>query len=348
MRTTRHSWAVTISAILLSLTVKSVCSAELMGLDNVTFGNFNFQFVDRVNDTGIGFDDPMIATNGMTVGDNRVALLGEVAAHLSDVLNVTGTANVEIRASLDDETSTALASGGSAFFFASGFQQGLVQQGLLGTNNNAGQGFAQFNFGTNFNETLDAPAANEIDFFSVALHELTHAIGAISLISPEGSSEIVGPQNQNVFSTFDQFLQQSDGTALITDGQLTAAADLDGDEVADVLQSEQLVFVGENAVAANNGMPVEIFAPAVFLPGSSLSHIVEADAVLQFSIAPGVARRDFTAVEIGILQDIGFVDALSTAVPEPTSLAMFGIAVLVITPFRRRFKQRKSRISRAA
>ena len=116
MRTSRHSWAVTISAILLSLTVKSVCSAELMGLDNVTFGNFNFQFVDRVNDTGIGFDDPMIATNGMTVGDNRVALLGEVAAHLSDVLNVTGTANVEIRASLDDETSTALASGGSAFF----------------------------------------------------------------------------------------------------------------------------------------------------------------------------------------------------------------------------------------
>jgi len=108
------------------------------------------------------------------------------------------------------------------------------------------------------------------------------------------------------------------------------------DGVPDALVSEALVFVGPNAVAANNGMPVEIFAPSPFQPGSSLSHIVEQDAVLQFSISNGVARRELTPTEIGILQDIGFVNALSIAVPEPTSLAMFGIAVLAITPFRRR------------
>lgn len=75
-------------------------------------------------------------------------------------------------------------------------------------------------------------------------------------------------------------------------------------------------------MAANGGNPVQLHAPGTFTSGSSSSHLDDSiSGVMNFSVAPGVQKRTYADVEIGILQDIGWSVA---AVPEVS-----GVLVLI-------------------
>src|SRR5690606_37424583 len=121
--------------------------------------------------------------------------------------------------------SGSLASAGSSYAIFSG-QTGFVDP-LVMTRANGGSdpfpeapdGFATFDFG-NFilggnvyawNSELDAPTSSEFDLYSVALHELTHALGFASVIRVDGTSAL----GSNLYSTFDSFLRDSFGAPLI-------------------------------------------------------------------------------------------------------------------------------------
>ena len=304
----------TCTLALCSLVLTSAAQADIVW--NVTYN-------DVVNSTGVGFNDA-------SLGASRRATFESVLAYVSNVTNESGSVNFTLNSSRTDGTGS-LASAGSLYSGLPGFQKSLVQQGIQGTSTFAGSsGSATFDFGYNWNSVLAAPSASQFDLFSVSLHEMTHAMGFASLIGTTGES-LFQNGNSGTFSNYDQFLRLSDNTPFFTGTTFTATADNNANGIVDVLESNQVVFTGANAIAANGGVPVPVYSPSIYSPGSSISHITNPTGVMQFSIAPGVAHRSYNNVELGILKDMGY-SGIITAVPEPSSffaVSLFGLFATV-------------------
>ena len=279
--------------------------------------SFNIEYLDVVNMTGVGFDDP-------TLGASRQTTFNSVFGYLNTVLDHTGSADIQVRLSQNDGSGFLAAAGPFRFTGPNGFTNGFAFDQITTGFDQTGavpDATVTFDFGFNWNSELDAPASNEFDLFSVALHEIGHVLGVGSVLNADGTSAISGG-DPGVFAVYDSFLERGDGTALFAAGGEFVGTPAD-------LVSDDLFFNGANAVAANGGERPRIFAPTTFNDGSSLSHVdasVDPNGVLQFSTPPGQTRRTFNGVEIGILQDIGFTvsstataAATAAAVPEPSS-----------------------------
>ena len=282
--------------------------------------SFNIEYLDVVNMTGVGFDDP-------TLGASRQATFNSVFGYLNTVLDHTGAADIQVQQSQNDGGGFLASAGPFRFVGPNGFTNGFAFDQITTGFDQTGavpDATVTFDFGFNWNSELDAPASNEFDLFSVALHEIGHVLGVGSVLNADGTSAISGgdPGDPGVFAVYDSFLERGDGTALFAAGGEFVGTPAD-------LVSDDLFFNGANAVAANGGERPRIFAPTTFNDGSSLSHVdasVDPNGVLQFSTPPGQTRRTFNGVEIGILQDIGFTvsstataAATAAAVPEPSS-----------------------------
>lgn len=285
---------------------------------------WNVTFQDVVASSGLGFDDS-------TEGATRQATFISALNYVSSILDATATLDFVVRQSETDGEGF-LASASTYYFTGpNGFSNGLLfQHATTGSDPVGGleDGFATFDFGHEWNSGLGVTASNESDLFTVSLHEITHTLGFASLVKPNGTSEI-SDGDPGVFSNLDSFLERGDGSPLFAAG---------GDFVGDVadLTSDDLFFTGANATAANGGNPVKMYAPGVFEGGSSVSH-VDTDtfptAVMTHSLESGVEKRAFTAIDLGILQDIGW-SLNATAVPEPGSF--IGIALVCVAGFARR------------
>lgn len=98
-----------------------------------------------------------------------------------------------------------------------------------------------------------------------------------------------------------------------------------------------MFFSGANAMAANGGNRVAIFSPTTWSEGSSGAHTDDgtyANTLMISATPAGQGIRVLTAIEVGILQDIGYT---LTAIPEPsTYAAILGAAALGVTIIRRR------------
>ena len=283
---------------------------------------WNITFNDVVNNTGVGFDDA-------TLGATRQATFISVTGYLNTILNANGTVDFLVNNS-DTDGAGSLASAGSLVFTGpNGFSNGLVyQHAITGIDPaaNPSDGSATFDFGYNWNSDLSAPTGGEVDLFTVALHEISHAIGFSSFLNSDGTSGISGG-DPGVFSVYDSFLELGDGTSLFNAG----AGDYTG-TAADLI-SNDVYFGGANAMAANGGSPVAVYSPGTFNDGSSIGHITAAGAVMNFSVASGVEKREYLAIELGILQDIGWS---LVAVPEPSSALLMLAGFMGISLHRRR------------
>lgn len=305
----------------------SLCLVVLAGLadrDCSAAITWNITYADT--GSGFGFDDPV-------QGATRRNTITAVTNYLNTVIDEDGVIDLRFNPSNNAPGSSTLASAGSFYFTGpNGFQGGLVfEHATTGVDPAAGavDGTSVFNFGRNWNSGLGAPASNQFDLFTVALHEITHALGFASLVTELGTSGISGG-DPGVFSIFDTFLTLGPGgTSLFAAGGnfVGTAADL---------ISNNVYFDGPNARAANGGNPVKIYAPGTYNDGSSISHIELTDAVMQFSIAPGVTRREFTAQELGILADLGYNIITPAAVPEPSSYVLLTLVGLAYGLKRRR------------
>jgi len=172
-------------------------------------------------------------------------------------------------------------------------------------NRTAADGNLLVNFSYPYYSYDDSPAANEVDFQTVVMHELLHSLGYQAVLDG-------GQTNRRSWLTYDKFIVDQSGTRVISSlGRFNGAfaANLSGADGG-------LFFGGANAVAAYGG-PVPLQA-------LSLSHLRLAtfpyggpNAKLMGPVAPnGKTLRVLSPVESAILRDLGY----TVASPAPSVL----------------------------
>ena len=175
---------------------------------------------------------------------------------------------------------------------------------------------------------------SEYDLQSVITHEITHALGFTSSYNNTGDkfdSFSTSPPPTNYLTTWDTLLVDSAGNV--------PEAGTSGDP-GDFNELDSPVYwTGTNANTLYDN-PVTIYAPDPYSGGSSLSHVDQngtdgiastaddIDALMNYNIANGVVQREYSNVELGMFQDLGWY---VEEVPEPATmslLALGGIALL--------------------
>lgn len=176
--------------------------------------------------------------------------------------------------------------------------------------------------GTSWNFGTGTPTSSQIDFRSVATHEIGHTLGFSSAYQSGSDTFWAGG-----LTAWDTFLRDDAGNrpAVNSTGTPSNFNQLDN----------PVWFVGANAEAANGGQHVAIYAPGSYTGGSSLTHVDEgtfANDLMSPQIGLGQMARLPSELDWGIMRDIGW-----TVVPEPgiVALAMSMTSALLLRPRRR-------------
>jgi hypothetical protein len=250
--------------------------------DETIGGTFTVTYEDLSAATGVGFDDPVSGTA-------RRETLRAVLLYLTSVLDVPGTADILVRASQTDGRGP-LAAAGPYLLPITGFQGGLVFEHLttgVDPLPNELDGVVTVDFGFRWNTETSGPSPVEYDLYTVLLHEVTHALGFLSVVGPDGASALGNAGDLGLLSLFDAFLVR---------GSTEQPLFLDGGEInasAEDVTSEDVLFAGSRAEAAFGSFP-PVFAPNPFLEGSSIGHwsfLTGDDAVMLPAVDRGERRR---------------------------------------------------------
>lgn len=277
---------------------------------------WNVTYADVTASNGIGFDDP-------AEGADRQATFEAVLAYVASVLNETSAATIDVEVAVSQTDGTGfLASAGTFFSLGNQFTNGAAFTHITtGTDPFGGSPdiFATFDFGYNWNSELDPVGGAEFDLATVALHEVTHGLGFLSLCSSSGTSSI-SSSNPGTYGVLAQFMDIDDAGPVGT-GSSTPIFAAGGNFVGNVsdLTSTRLVFTGPNAVAAYGSNPT-INSNNPFVSGTSLSHWgddLAGLAVMPGFVVNGTEFREYANFEIGALIDLGYTNAAEPGMPEP-------------------------------
>lgn len=300
--------------------------AGCLSFSLVAQAGINFQFVYK-DAPGTGFLDP-------ANGSGRQAALNTAATEFSRMFGShftnSGTVVLEATATGDPQGDT-LAAAGSEYVDrgVAGFNLDEVVREKLQTgidaNGSRPDGFLEINFGNNWELGFNAPVSNErYDFYSTMFHEFTHTLGFTSSIGQFGDP-LLGSRHEGSWSTFDRYIVDKNGTPVIDPTTFAINETVwDAGSVGGASPAGGLFFDGPNAVAANGGNPVGLYTPLLWAEGSSVSHLDDdnsafAGMMMLAASETGPYTRDYSGVEIGILQDLGYT---VTAIPEPETYAM--------------------------
>ncbi len=111
----------------------------------------------------------------------------------------------------------------------------------------------EFYFGTDGNVPFD----KSYDFVTIVTHELAHGLGFIDGLDSDGSFYYGGSP-----FVFDHLLYYN-GNPVVN---------LSQSQRATAITSDQLLWDGSHAKAANGGARIEMYAPSSYSPGSSVAH----------------------------------------------------------------------------
>lgn len=302
---------------------------------------FNFDYSSNTANEGfLDAAEGQERRDAMTTAGNLFSDL--FGSYFSD----SATLDIAVTSS-DDPNSGTLASAGSSLVSACSnpgpggcvvtevvktkLQTGVDANGVLA------DGSVDVNWGWNWNVDPNRAAVyadEEFDFFAAIFHELTHALGFSSMISEDGFGAY-----KDEWSTFDTFLQDKDGNKVVKNDFFIDHNTWDAVKTGDT--GNGIFFGGANAVAANGGQLVEIYSPTKWNDGSSGSHIDGAPFptdMMKFDRDYGDETRIYSAVDVGILTDIGYTRNAATSVPEPSTLGL-GLFGMLCGLFIRRRKQ---------
>jgi hypothetical protein len=159
--------------------------------------------------------------------------------------------------------------------------------------------------------------AGQYDLVTVATHEIGHGLNFMGTADYFGGWGDYGLDTYP--SIYDTFMKSGAGQALITYSHPST-------ELGTLLTSNDLWFHGANAMAANGGTRVKIFAPSTWMGGSSYSHLDyetfagTPNSLMVFAVGAGSSNHNPGPVAIGMLQDMGWKKAgAATNVPTPQS-----------------------------
>lgn len=220
-------------------------------------------------------------------------------------------------------TSTLASAGSDLVSSDPGFYNTVVQKKIQtgqDLNGSAADGEITWNFKYSW-AYGDTVAPGQYDFQSTALHELIHTLGFLSVIDSAGNN------TGDNWTTFDGFVVTSTSAHPIN-GSYTWVSTYNPYLTGG---NQGLYFGGAFAMAANNGNPVPLYTPNPWESGSSLSHLDDTKftgsnaKLMNASTDTGLGVRTLSAIEIGILKDLGYQ---MTDPPQSLAVVVFSLAFL--------------------
>jgi hypothetical protein len=325
---------------------QSFCTAGL--LTGLSFApaaqasiSFQFNFLDGA---GTGFNDSATGASRQNALNSAASLFSSMfGSYFSD----SGTIVLDATAS-NDPLSGNLASAGSWLSLAGGAPAGFNLQAVISTKLQTGidlngvdaDGVVNFNFGQNWQLDANAPvSSSQYDFYGVAFHEFTHALGFASLIQQNGR-DLFGNSTAGHWGTYDQFLVDQSGNAVVNASTFDINSSVwNTASIGGTSPAAGMFFNGANAVAANSGQLVGLYSPTTWIDGSSISHLDTdnpdySGMMMLHAVGTGSAARDYSAIEVGMMLDLGY--SAVAVVPEPASLPMMFAGLGVIGYLSRR------------
>lgn len=290
-----------------------------------------------------GTDPTYAGTDG---ADRRAAV--QAAADAFSAMFAThftnsGTVILDVTGS-NDPYSNVLASAGSYLFNTGskgfGIDGAVMSLVQTGTNpfGSGSVGQMDVNFGQSWQLDINAPVStSQYDFASTIFHELTHALGFAASINQNGTPYF-GTTANGQWGPFVRFITDKNGTPIVTlvNGkyQLNQA-------LWDAIKAGggTVFFNGANAMAAYGGKLVPLYSPNPWEDGSSISHVDDtllAGMLMNAATGTGLSARDYSAVEIGMLMDLGYTPVSATPLPAAVWLLGSGLAGLGGLRLRRR------------
>lgn len=292
--------------------------ASLVGLPEAkALVTFQFVYTDAPN---AGFNDPAHPEYKASLVRAGEIMGSFFANNATITMSVRGTSRPksEVLASAGSSTISPM---GDPGFFRTVVQEKVISSGANDLNGDQPDGEVDVNLGASFQFNADAPVAEgQIDFVGTMIHELTHAFGF--------SSSLVQTPNEQpvILSIFDSFLVDGTGETLVNPTKFifrsAKQATLTGGNstIMDAPSPGGVFFAGPNAVAANGGQPVAIFAPTPYQTGSSISHLDDNTAALKPLLMAAAAEandaakimagikmaRAYGVIERGIMTDLGY------------------------------------------
>ncbi|MDW8243944.1 MAG: hypothetical protein RMJ88_12100 [Thermogemmata sp.] len=269
---------------------------------------WNITYLDP---NGTGFYDP-------TYGQLRRNSIVAATQYLGTVLDGRGTVNLEF--STAPSNAGYLAAFGPAYFSAvpsnkGSFQNGSVYQAArtnthIGYDSIDGVGYFNFNYGWNY--VGQTPSSNRYDMVTVAIHEIMHGMGFISLTDQLGRGlRNSTPGTPDTYSVYDRYLHKGSGanaTALfntnINDPNYGSFVGNASVFTAGNDPNNGLFFIGPYSREVY-GAAVPIYAPNPYQAGSSVSHVNDNNALMYYSIGPNQQKR-LLSYEIAMLMDLGW------------------------------------------
>ena len=176
------------------------------------------------------------------------------------------------------------------------------------------------------------------DLVSVALHEIGHGLGFFgTLVIDAGSG--VGFWGLAIPDIYAAYAEDLAGTRLVD----TLTYPNPSTQLADALQSGDVFFAGPRAMSAAGGARPELYAPAIWDGGSSLSHLDEAaypagdpDSLMTPRLSAAEAIHSPGEVALCMLQDLDWTTAadcqVGTSLSELADLIVPGFEVDVADP----------------
>ena len=172
----------------------------------------------------------------------------------------------------------------------------------------------QVNSTANWNERGDdKPRATEYDLQSVILHEVAHGLG---FLSADVYDKFFGYGSIDQPTPFDAYIQTPDGRRL-------ADMPTPSLELGKTLTAP-LYWIGENGKRANGGEKIKMYTPAIYEPGSSVSHLDEAtysksgpDAVMTPNLDAGEVFHQPGPLLLAMMEDMRVKPPVGLAVSVP-------------------------------
>lgn len=178
------------------------------------------------------------------------------------------------------------------------------------------------------------PGEDKFDLVCVALHEMGHGLGYLSLGNVDDQSGSYGqltendltrpivfpfPDLENLPSIYDKYLVNSENN-FITD---TTYYLNPSPELRSLFTGNNMYFYGEKANEANGSTPVKVYAESPFIFASSILHLDEdsyppesTNSLMTPYVDYGEANHNPGPVTIGLLQDLGWTinDSITVSV----------------------------------